>query len=83
MRITALPKPRRPSVIRWEALSGGPNLTDPAYPTKTASRFPPEGNILGGFLFWGWTATDYDPQILSTYLCYLPDIVHRFMTAAR
>src|SRR5262245_15023477 len=42
-RVTAPPMPRRPSVIRWEALHGGPDLADPAYPSKTAFRFPQGG----------------------------------------
>jgi hypothetical protein len=43
------PKPERPSVIRWEASNGDPDLADPAYPPKNGFPFPPEV-ILGGFL---------------------------------
>ena len=50
MRINAPPKPRRPSVIGWDAWNGEPDRLDPAYPHQNGSPFPPEV-ILGGFLF--------------------------------
>jgi hypothetical protein len=51
--IDAPPTPRRPSVIGWDAFNGNgnsePNCLDPAYPSKTAFRFPPRATSLGVF----------------------------------
>ena len=50
--VGAPPKPEGPNVKGWGAWYGLPKRLDPAYPSKTAFRFPP-GLILGGFLFGG------------------------------
>src|SRR6516164_6871220 len=58
--IDAPPTPRRPRVIRWAASNGDPNLDDPAYPRKTAFRFPPR-SASGVFLFSGMSLTKSCP----------------------
>jgi hypothetical protein len=50
MPITAPPKPKQTKRHRSAAWNGEPDHLDPAYPTKTAFRFPPGRSW--GFLFW-------------------------------
>ena len=41
---------RKTKVTGWGALNGLPNCLDPAYPQKTAFRFPPRLSLGGSYL---------------------------------